>query len=544
MTISADQLMSLLASPEDEHLEFKKAESSYSEDKALKYCCALANEGGGKLVLGVTDAKPRQIVGSRAFMDLQKLRALLVRELRLKIPVYDIHAPHGRVVLFEVPSHPIGLPLQYEKTFWCRRGEELTGMTPHQLQQILDETGPDFSAGFCPAATLDDLDPRAIQSFRENWAHKSKEPKRLTQSLAHLLEDAELRDGGNITYAALILLGTHKGLTRLLGQSEIIFEYRASERPGPAQERHEFRDAAVLSLDPVWELVNKRNDLQAWQDGLYMKQVATFDEGAIREAILNAVAHRDYRLAGSVFVRQHPQRIRIESPGGLLPGITPETILFKQAPRNRRLAEALSKCGLVERSGQGFDRILESCIKGAKPHPQFDGTDDYQVFLTLDGQVQDTRFLRFLECIGQEQMQTFDTDHLVLLDLAYRQKPIPAVLHPLLPQLMDAGVLEKVGRKFIPSRRLMSLLGETGRYTRLKGLDRPAQRALLLQHIQESEGGAKFEDLHQVLPGVPERAIKDLLRSMKEKGLVHTQGKTKGARWVAGALFNPKPDQI
>lgn len=543
MTISADKLRVLLASPEDEHLEFKRAESSYSEDKVVKYCCALANEGGGKLLLGIADAKPRQIIGSQAFPDLEKIRATLVRELRLKIPVYDLRLPEGRVVVFEAPPHPLGLPLQYERTYWCRRGEELTGMTPHQLQQILDETGPDFSASFCPASTPADLDTQAVQLFREKWAEKSKEAKRLTQPLPNLLEDAELLDGDQLTYAALILLGTHKSLNRLLGQSEIVFEYRSNERPGPAQERHEFRQAAILFLDPVWELVNKRNDLQSWQDGLYMKQIATFDEGAIREAVLNAVAHRDYRLAGSVFVRQYPQRIRIESPGGFLPGITPETILFKQAPRNRRLAESLARCGLVERSGQGYDRILESCIRGAKPRPRFEGTDNYQVFLTLDGQVQDTRFLRLLESIGQERMQSFDTDHLVLLDLAYRQQPIPTALHPFLPQLMDAGILEKVGRKIIPSRRLMGLLGEAGKYTRLKGLDRPAQRALLLQHIQESKGGAKFEDLHQVLPGIPERTVKDLLQSMKAKGLIHTQGKTKAARWMPGPASNPRSDR-
>jgi ATP-dependent DNA helicase RecG len=193
----------------------------------------------------------------------------------------------------------------------------------------------------------------------------------------------------------------------------------------------------------------------------------------------------------------------------------------------------------VERSGQGYDRILESCIWGAKPRPRFEGTDNFQVFLTLEGQVQDTRFLRLLEAIGQERMQSFDTDHLLLLDLAYRQRPIPAAMHPFLSPLMDSGILEKVGRKIIPSRRLMSLLGKVGKYTRLKGLDRPAQRALLLQHIQESEHGAKFEDLHQVLPGIPERMVKELLQSMKAKGLIHTQGKTKAARWMSGPASNP-----
>ncbi|MDP1832005.1 MAG: ATP-binding protein [Geothrix sp.] len=356
----------------------------------------------------------------------------------------------------------------------------------------------------------------------------------MSQNLPQMLEDAELADGVQLTYAALILLGTRKALNRLLGQSELVFEYRSGESPGPAQERVEFREGALLFLDPLWALVNKRNDLQSWQDGLYMKQLPTFNEGAVREAILNAVAHRDYRLHGSVFVRQHPSRIRIESPGGFLPGITPETILHKQAPRNRRLAEALGRCGLVERSGQGFDRILEACILESKPRPRFDGTDDYQVFITLDGQVQDVRFLRLLEAIGLEQVHSFDTDHLLILDLSYRGQAIPISLRPRIQELIETGVLEHMGRKVFPSRRLMTLLGEKGKYTRLKGLDRPAQRALILQHLKDSEDGAKLEDLQQVLPGLHERTIKDWLQKLKTEGLIHPVGRTRGTKWFIG----------
>lgn len=531
MTATQIDLYTLMASAEDEHLEFKEAKASFSQDKAIKYCCALANEGGGRLVLGVTDQLPRRIVGSGAFPALEDLRAELVRVLHLKVPVEALDMPEGRVVVFDVPSHPLGLPLMVDKIYWCRQGEELAAMKPHQLQQIFDETGPDFSASVCAGATLADLDPAAVQLFRERWAASSKNPKRLTQDPAHLLEDAELLDVAGLTYAALILLGTRKALNRYLGQSEVIFEYRSGARPGPAQERVEFREGALLFLDTLWELIDKRNDLQSYQDGLFMKQVRTFNEGAVREAILNAVAHRDYRLHGSVFLRQYAHRIRIESPGGFLPGITPETILHKQAPRNRRLAETLGKCGLVERSGQGFDRILEACILESKARPAFDGTDDYQVWLTLEGEVQDPRFLRLLAAVGQEQVRSFDTDHLLVLDLAYRQQPIPADLRPCAAPLVEAGILEKAGRRIIPSRRLMTVLGEKGRYTRIKGLQRPAQRELILQHIRESKDGARFEDLEQVLPGQPEWAVKALLKALKAEGLIVPQGKTRGTRW-------------
>ena len=533
-------LLTWMATPEDEHLEFKEAKASFSMDKAIKYCCALANEGGGRLVLGVTDQRPRRIVGSAAFPGLESLRAELVKTLHLKIPVEALDTPEGRVVILDIPSHPLGLPLIVDKIYWSRQGEELTAMKPHQLQQIFNETGPDFSAGLCAGASLGDLDPAAIQVFRERWAASSRTPKRLSQGPANLLEDAELMEGEGLTYAALILLGTRKALNRHLGQAEVIFEYRSGARPGPAQERMEFREGALLFLDPLWDLVAKRNDLQAYQDGLFMKQVPTFNEGAVREAILNAVAHRDYRLHGSVFIRQYPHRIRIESPGGFLPGITPATILHKQAPRNRRLAETLHKCGLVERSGQGFDRILEACLLESKPRPAFDGTDDYQVWLTLEGEVQDARFLRLLEAVGQEHVRSFDTDHLLVLDLAYRQQAIPADLRPSITPLVEAGILERAGRRVIPSHRLMAALGEKGGYTRIKGLQRPAQRELILQHIRESRDGARFEDLEQVLPGQPPRTIKTILQTLKAEALIHLQGKTKGARWHPGPQPNPE----
>lgn len=94
-----------------------------------------------------------------------------------------------------------------------------------------------------------------------------------------------------------------------------------------------------------------------------MMDVPTFDEVQVREALLNAVAHHDYRLGGSVFVRQFAQRLEVVSPGGFPPGITMANALDRQSPRNRRLAEALARCGLIERSGQGMNLMFERAIR-------------------------------------------------------------------------------------------------------------------------------------------------------------------------------------
>src|SRR5690606_35958595 len=137
------------------------------------------------------------------------------------------------------------------------------------------------------------------------------------------------------------------------------------------------------------------------------------------------VGHRDYRLAGSVFVKQFPKWIRIESPGSFPPGVTPENILERQAPRNRRLSDALARCGLVERSGQGADRMFSAAVSEGKLPPDFQGSDDFLVSVVLHGQVQDEGFLKFLERLGAETQGSLSLDDLVVLNAVHRELPIP-----------------------------------------------------------------------------------------------------------------------
>lgn len=122
----------------------------------------------------------------------------------------------------------------------------------------------------------------------------------------------------------------------------------------------------------------------------------------MREAVLNGVSHRDYRHGGSVFVRQYPRRIEIVSPGGFPPGINCDNLRWEQNPRNRRVAEVLARCGLVERAGQGFDLIYRECIRQSKPLPDFTRTGEHSVWVTLHGEIQDPELLGFLEEIGRE----------------------------------------------------------------------------------------------------------------------------------------------
>ena len=237
-----------------------------------------------------------------------------------------------------------------------------------------------------------------------------------------------------------------------------------------------------------------------------------------------------------MFVRQYPRRIEIVSPGGFPPGINESNLLWEQNPRNRRIAEVLGKCGLVERAGQGFDLIYRECIRYSKPLPDFSRTGEHSVWLTLNGEIQDPEFLRFLEEIGRERLSTFRTDDFLVVDAVHRGEPVATSFRTRVEHLIELGVLERVGRgrgaRLLLSRRFYRHLGKSGVYTRKRGLDRETNKTLLLKHIEESgEHGAPFQDLVQVLPALPRSTIQRLLRELRDEGRIQVAGQRRGARW-------------
>ena len=427
-----------------------------------------------------------------------------------------------------------------------RAGESLTAMTPEVLKRVFDEAVPDYSAEVCSQASLEDLDPAAVEVFRALWSRKSGNAALDGLPPAQLLEDAGLLVGGGVTYAALVLLGKPKALDRLLAQAEVIFEYRSDDEPGPAAQRVELRRGFLTFYDELWRLVSLRNDVQHYQEGLFVWDIPTFNERAVREAILNAVSHRDYRSGASVFVRQYPRRLVVESPGGFPPGITKDNVLFRQNPRNRLLAESLARCGFVERSGQGADLMFRACIEEGKPRPDYSNTDAHWVFLTLHGGVRDPRFVQFLERVSAEMGESFGLRDLLVLSRVHDDEPVPEDLAKEVPRLLDSGVIERIGRRrLVLSRRFYRFLKRPAEYTRRKGLDQETNKELLLKHLRScGEEGVPMAELRQVLPQKSRAEVKRLMVRLREEGRVVMRGRTRGARWFAlpdaGAIGSDK----
>jgi ATP-dependent DNA helicase RecG len=530
------ELRNALTAPEREHLEFKSAENNFASEDLFKYCVALSNEGGGNLVLGITDKHPRKIVGTSCFPEHDAIKSRLLDTLKFRVDVFEINTSEGRVLAFYCPPRPIGTPRAYQGRYMMRSGESLVPMTPEVLERIFAEALPDYSQHICEGATLDDLSQEAITEFRARWIRKSGNHALAKSSDAQLLSDALLINNDRITYAALVLLGKGSRLTRLLPQAELIFEYRLNGASIEYQDRVEYRAGFFLWANDIWQKINSRNEKHSYRDGLFRYEIPAFNEDVVREALLNAVTHREYRDGRSIFVRHYPNRLEITSPGGFPSGVTEANIVYRQHPRNRRIAEALQYCGLVERSGQGADRMFSVCIQEGKNRPSFTGSDESQVYLTLDGQIRDPRFVEYLDRLARERNMSLTIDDFLVLDVVREGQPVPADQKNRLYALVEQGVVEKAGRgrgvKYVLSHALYQHVGQAGTYTRRKGLDEPHNQQLVLQHITHcGTNGASMTECEQVLPSKTRPQISALLKRLKEAGKVRVEGKTKGARW-------------
>lgn len=544
---TAQELLDAIDKPENEHLEFKEAGGKdFKFDRLLEYCMALANEGGGNFVMGVTDRQPREITGTGCFLNTVKISHDILNKLGLRVDVYEILVSEKRVLTFFCPSRPIGTPQQYKGKYLMRSGESLVTMTPDVLQRIFAERVPDFSRTTCEGAMQTDLASEAITEFRQRWVRKRSNHELGRASDEQLLEDAGLTNNGHVTCAALVLLGTPRAVRRLLPQAEVVFEYRNSDAVIESQDRVEYRAGFLLWHHKIWEKINARNETHSYRDGLFRHDIPAFNEAVIREALLNAITHREYRHGGSIFVRQFPNRLEIISPGGFPSGITPNNITDKQEHRNRCIAEALQHCGLVERSGQGADRIFRDCLKEGKNRPDYRGSDDTQVSLVLDGQLRNPSFVKYLDHLAHKRNISLTLGDFLVLDRVRAGETIPEKLRGSFSALVDCGVIEKTGRgrgvRYILSRELYEHGGEAGAYTRRQGLAEEDNQQLVLRHIRDcGSKGATMGGFEQVLPNKTRPQISALLRRLKASGRIRVEGKTRAARWHLAQTGNDLP---
>lgn len=527
-----DEFNKWLQRLEDHSLEFKSAENSFSANKDLPdYCAAISNEGGGKLILGVDPN--RRIVGTRAFQNTHnKLSHELLQKLRIRIDVEELKHPEGRILIFHIPPHPQGQPIKSTGKYKhpMRAGESLVEMDNATLKRILNETDTDFSSQIVMDLSLAAIDDQAINNFKQLWVKKARRNDYLSYSNEKALRSIGLLTEKGLNYASLILFGKKEKIDELVPGSEIIFEWRQDSKKIPYDYRKNWREPFFKIYNDVWETINARNIRFPFQEGLFQREIYAFSEKPIREAVLNAVAHRDYAINNrSVFIKASPEEFLIESPGGFPYGITIENILRETYWRNRRIAETLEKAGLVERSGQGMDDIFESTIKEGKGLPDLSGSDDFSVRLKIPAQVKDKNFILFIEKITRERQIILSFDEIYELEKIREHQPVTEIEYK--KKFLDIGIIERVGRtrgaKYILSHKYYTHEGKIGEHTRLRGISREKCKTLILEHLEKNKG--YVHDLCGTFQELKPMDISNLLQELKnDKKIEHVGSKRTG----------------
>ncbi len=376
--ITLDTLARWLVTPtETEHLEFKEAKQQFDTTKLLRYCVALANEGGGHLVLGVSDKLPRRVVGTQAFaapVDLNNLKSRILDKLRIRVDTVELVHADGRVLVFEVPSRPAGQPLDFEGAYLMRTGEELVPMTPDQLRRIFAEGQPDwFSQAAKQAASADEV---IALLDTQTYFDLSGLPYPTTREsvLSRLAGEGlilQAAGGWVITNLAAILLakrldGFSPDMAR---KAPRVVIYEGIDKTQTREDKPGVRGYAV-GFESLVDFVHSAAPQNRSIEQVVREEVKMFPKQALRELIANALVHQDFDATGaSVMIEMYSDRVEVSNPGR--PPISVERFIDEYRSRNERLADFMRRLGICEEKGSGVDKVVKAAEIYQLPAPDF-----------------------------------------------------------------------------------------------------------------------------------------------------------------------------
>lgn len=532
----------------EDHVEFKKGEHgnvSYNgagKDKSqerrrciLGYVAALCNEGGGRIVIGMHDAYPHKVVGTKQCLNgIGQLESDIYRDMGIRPDIYELYedeaAKTGRVLVIEVPPHPIGKVFKFEDVALMRVGEELKPMDDKTFISIIQEQEPDFSEHICEGITIDDLDKDAIRVMKERYAEKQKNPSFTSLPDAQALSDLKLIIGDKVTNAALLLVGKEEVIERFYPQAKVMLEYRNTESQIHFDSRKSFGQPFFLLIDELWKEINLRNGSVPVRKGPYIFDIPFFNEDVIREIVNNAFSHRDYRFGSEIVIKQYPLKFTIVNGGGFPHGVSVDNLLTTPSmPRNRLIADVLSKTGIVERSGQGVDKIFLYTLSEGKPAPDYSQTDDFNVTATLLATVKDTGFALYVQGIqdslpDDQKLTVFD----VLALCEIRDGAKRPTNRDIALKLEKLGFIEKHGKTnaqyYILPRRYYELCGNVAAYSLKTDWDIEQVWAVLYPFLQKY-GKAKRSEINTLIGNhLSDKQLRNFIDELKRQGRLRAEG--------------------
>ena len=534
-------------------LEFKSDLKCLADRELVTAVVALANTEGGDLLLGVED--DGTVTGLHPnHARLDSLPALIANRTNpsLGVRVIPVSLPEGTVARIQVPKsrHLVATSegLLQRRRLKLDGTPEAVPFYPHEFMQRQSGLGMlDPSALPLEDIAVDQLDP--LQRLRLRNAVRKYGGE---QSLLPLADDeldgalgltVEHRGRRVPTVAGLLLLGTEPLLRRYLPAYEVAFQVLR----GTDVQVNEFYRKPLLETFEEVELQFKpwvvEEELQV---GLFRVPVPNYDRRAFREALVNALVHRDFSRLGAVHVKLDSSGLHISNPGGFIEGVTLDNLLV--APphsRNPLLADIIKRIGLAERTGRGIDRIYEGMLRYGRPAPDYSLSNASLVSVFLANVAADRDFLKMVveqhDRLGDPIVEPLiilarlrDERRLTTSDIAPVLQKSEAQTRTILERLLEAGTIEAHGsgrgRSYTLSAGVYQQSGQKAAYIRQAGFDAIQQEQMVLKYIA-SHGGIKREEAMALCRLNKDQAYR-LLKRLANTGVIRFEGKGKGGKYV------------
>lgn len=543
-----DKIDTILKDQETEVAEYKEAKNSYSFNEIGKYFSALSNEANlrGKkeawLLFGITN--DREVIGTnyRDTGNLQFLKKEIVNSTNERMTfmeIYEITYKHKRVIAFQIPPATRGIPTLWNGAPWSRENESLAPLPLNKIDEIRAQIGTDWSKEIISDATMDDLDPEAIDLAIKLFIKKNAHDKKLVDLLEKasdidVLNKAGILIKGKITNTAMILLGKPESAYLFDGLiPRITWTLYGSDNSVRAYEH--FDMPMLLAVDKAYGKIRNENYRYiAAQQTLFPEEVRQYDQDVVKELLNNCIAHSNYQLRGKINLEEFEDRLVFINEGNFIPETVEKTLEEGYKPpyyRNTFLCNAMVNLFMIDTISMGIPKIFTVQKEKCFPLPTYNLDDVNRVKVTLYGRILDTNYTQLLHSDADLDLKT-----VFLLDKIQKKE---TVVREDFLQLKKKGLAEGRYPNIYVSYKVANLTGKKTDYVKKKGFGDDIYREIVIKTLNDM-GQASVKEILEVmdesLPANLDSAQKakklsNILYGMKKKEQISSVGTGRGAKW-------------
>lgn len=537
-------LNNLIATWENEVIEFKEANDNFSTSDIGKYFSALSNEANlrnmeyGWLVFGVRN-RDRSVVGSEYRRDAARLDGLkneIARNTEPGVTFRDIHelfVDEKRVVMFQIPAAPRGMPISWNGHYFARAGESLSSLGLDKLDEIRNQTlASDWTAQVVPGATIAALDPEAVLKAREAFSVKHANNVAALEikgwSDQAFLDRAKLTQNGQLTRAAILLLGKPES-AYLLSPHPAQLTWKLV---GPEEAYEHFGPPFFLNSTRLYRRI-RNIQLRLLPEGeLIPHEIPKYDQKVVLEALHNCIAHQDYSRNARIIVTEYQAKLVLENEGNFFEGKPDDYVTGEKTPRRYRnpfLTQAMAELNMIDTMGRGIFRMHKAQRERYFPMPDY--AVDGSVSMTIHGGIVDPAYTNLLMQNGNLPIMD-----VLALDRVQKHLPIPddAARH-----LRREGLIEGRKPRYHVSAVVADATESRADYILTRAQDDEHYAKLLMDFLKKF-GTASRNDLEKLLlknlsnalsEKQKQQKLSNLLTKLRRSGHIRNAGSNKIPQW-------------